>query len=185
MKVPRLYRTCLVAYPRSYLAEHEDEIMATLEGDHPEQAVSRRVIARESAALVVGGLRQRSSSRAVRALRWTFRGAAAFALVAGGVLLAVHPSASYQPTSGGPGFNPVGIASCASPFNRLTSNTPAWNGPLPYQVSQYLHACNAPTTGREHIVEALGAGAILLVGLSFLPRRRALATKRRLEPSPV
>jgi hypothetical protein len=70
MKVPRLYRTCLVAYPRSYLAEHEDEILATLEADDPEQAVSRRVIARECAALVLGGLRQRSSSRGVTVREW-------------------------------------------------------------------------------------------------------------------
>lgn len=117
--------------------------------------------------------------------RWALRGVAAVALVAGGVLLALHPTASYQPASGDPGFNPVGIASCASPFNRLTGNTPAWNGPLPYVVSQYLHACGPATNGREHIIEGLGAGAVLLAGLSFLPRRRALATTRRLEPSPV
>jgi hypothetical protein len=33
------------------------------------------------------------------------------------------------------------------------------------------------TNGREHIIEALGGGAILLAGVSFLPRRRALAAK--------
>jgi hypothetical protein len=98
------------------------------------------------------------------------------ALVAGGVLLALHPSASYR----------LPAASCASPFNRLTNNMPAWNGPLPYEVSQYIHACGAATNAREHIVEALGAGAVLLAGLSFLPRRRTLiANARWHEPAPV
>ncbi len=59
MKARSAYRVCLRVYPRRYLAEHGDEIMATLEGDEAKQSTSR-AIARECAALVWGGLRQRS-----------------------------------------------------------------------------------------------------------------------------
>jgi hypothetical protein len=36
--------------------------------------------------------------------------------------------------------------------------------------------CGTATNGREHLIDALGMGAIILVGLSFLPRRRPVVT---------
>jgi hypothetical protein len=121
--------------------------------------------------------------------RWTLRGVAVLALAAGGVLLAVHPSASFtNPQILYPLGSGMGTTQCPSPFNRLTGGSRLLPpGPLSAQRRNdaRLVACNAVTNDREHIVEALGGGAVLLTGLSFLPRRRALATKRRLEPSPV
>ena len=104
------------------------------------------------------------------------------ALVTGGVLLALHPTASYRaPTLFPLGNSPALTAQCFSPFNRLSNyQVPQFSG------SQRVHqamraanaACSAATNGCEHIVDALGIGAVLLVGLSFLPRRRAQATER-------
>ena len=54
--------------------------------------------------------------------------------------------------------------------------------PIHTELGDFGGLISAVTTDHEHIVEALGAGAVLLAGLSFLPRRRALATKRSLEP---
>jgi hypothetical protein len=136
--------------------------------------------------------------------RWTLRGVAALALAAGGVLLAMHPTVSYQP----PFFPSADQAIppnlrvpflCISPFSQLTgARQVAPDSPPPNAIGSPLlpaaevaalqavsAACSAATNGREHIVEALGIGAILLVGLSFLPRRREPATKRMLEASPV
>jgi hypothetical protein len=36
--------------------------------------------------------------------------------------------------------------------------------------------CSAATNGREHLIDALGIGAVILIGLSFLPRRRPVVT---------
>jgi hypothetical protein len=120
--------------------------------------------------------------------RWTLRGVAVLALVAGGVLLGLHPTASYRLHG-----NRLALsAQCVSPFDRLRgepvspilvdSIPPASAIPNMRAVSA---ACSSAIAGREHIVEALGGSAALLVALSFLPRRRALATKRSLEPSRV
>ena len=86
------------------------------------------------------------------------------------------------------GTYPEPITECLSPFNRLTGDASCYSpGPLSAQRRNDARqaACGPATNDREHIVEALGIGAVLLAGLSFLPRRRALATGRRLEPSPV
>jgi hypothetical protein len=121
--------------------------------------------------------------------RWTLRGVAALALVAGGVLLALGPTASVvlpgpAPLGAGPLYS---LVRCVSPFDRI-KGAQLSNG-NPHEDAFFRRSasvtCSAAINGREHIVEALGGGAILLVGLSFLPRRRAMATKRRLEPSPV
>jgi len=70
---------------------------------------------------------------------------------------------------------------CLSPFDRLigkkvqvafASGHPSQLGPV--EVGR-LAACAAATDGREHAVDALGIAAAMLVGLSFLPRRRASA----------
>lgn len=132
------------------------------------------------------------------AWRWTLRGVAVLALVAGGVLLGLHPSASYR----APGLaGKANVASlCWSPFNVLRGENnfyrngnytglQPWaldpNGPPNPGLAPALAACSAATNGREHVIDALGVGAVLLVGLSFLPRRRALAPTRRLQASPV
>lgn len=120
--------------------------------------------------------------------RWTLRGIAILALVGGGVLLALHPNALYYP----PHSNLHGYpATCLSPFNRLTGTQqftlPRYENPPPsviLAVRAEARVCSAATNGREHIVDLLGIGAVVLVGLSFLPRRRHVATTA-LEPSPV
>jgi hypothetical protein len=121
--------------------------------------------------------------------RWTLRGVAVLALAAGGVLLGLHPSARFNnPQIRYPLGNDMSITQCLSPFNRLTGDSRLLPpGPPSAQRlnDARLVACSPVTNSREHIVEALGGGAILLVGVSFLPRRRALVTKRSLEPSPV
>jgi hypothetical protein len=126
--------------------------------------------------------------------RWTLRGVAVLGLVASGVFLALHPSATFRVVPPKVGIIParsVGVAGgkCFSPFNRLIDYQLPRTTPPPGEDRQIAQAatsaCSAATNDREHIVEALGGSAILLVGLSFLPRRRAMATKRRLEPSPV
>jgi hypothetical protein len=40
----------------------------------------------------------------------------------------------------------------------------------------YALRCESAASDREHIIEALGAGAVILVGLSFLGRRRPVVT---------
>ena len=122
------------------------------------------------------------------------------ALVAGGVLLALNPTVSYHP----PYVAPSGIHSafaippnfrvrflCISPFSQLTGVQQQFSGPAgpsaftgqlavapgnpqPKAVSA---ACGAAANGQEHIAEALGGGAVLLLGLSFLPLRREPATR--------
>ncbi|HXY43309.1 MAG TPA: hypothetical protein VEH29_03905 [Acidimicrobiales bacterium] len=129
--------------------------------------------------------------------RWTLRGVAVLAFAAGGVLLAVHPSARYPletasivPEPGHPTQHPTGLASCLSPFNRLTGTQqqefpPEYIGPplslFPGMRSR-LAACSAATNGREHAVDALGISGVLLVGVSFLPRRRVLAANSSPDP---
>lgn len=119
------------------------------------------------------------------AWRWTLRGVAVLALVAGGVLLALHPSANWSVTD--TSISPdTATFQCLSPFNRLTSEKQLAVLSPPGALSRVVQGlCANATNGREHAVEALGAGTILLVGLSFVPRRRALATERSPETSPV
>ena len=108
--------------------------------------------------------------------RWGSRGAAVLALIAGGVLLGLHPTATYHPLlSLDKRASQIPSAErCASPFDRLHPEPRALAASPPPGVGLLLGpaatACNAATDNREHIVDALGIGAILLVGLSFLPR---------------
>jgi hypothetical protein len=109
------------------------------------------------------------------------------ALVAGGVLLALHPSATFRVVPPFDAHPFRATSECFSPFNRVTD----YQGPnnkgavLPYFARPQDAACSSATTSREHVIDALGVGAVLIVGVSFLPRRRTLATKRSLEASPV
>ena len=108
--------------------------------------------------------------------RWVLRGLVVTALVVGVVLLPLHPSTAFglgDATSLASGSFPV--ESCYSPFNRLTGDsTPSFDVPgIPAATLKAMEAqCSGPTNEREHIVEALGIGAVILIGLSFLPRRR-------------
>ena len=102
-------------------------------------------------------------------------------LAAGGVLLGLHPSAGFtNPQNVHPLGNGMAITQCLSPFDRLTGGS--WSLPPGPASVQHVNdvrlvACSAVTNDREHIIDALGIGGIVLIGLSFLPRRRALATK--------
>jgi hypothetical protein len=123
--------------------------------------------------------------------RWALRGVAVLAMAAGGLLLGLHPTATYHPplSLDNRASQIPSAERCASPFDRIHPEPRALAASPPPGVGLLLGpaatACNAATHEREHIVEALGIGAVLLVGLSFLPRRREPATKRALEPSPV
>jgi hypothetical protein len=90
--------------------------------------------------------------------------------------------------------------SCLSPFDRIqgsshpvTLSRPQLprmqiTGPLTalgtnnggFFNAEPLHfatrVCSAATNGREHLIDALGIGAVILIGLSFLPRRRPVVT---------
>ena len=103
--------------------------------------------------------------------RWALRGAAVLALVAGGVLVALHPVVRVpSPIIFPLASYPAPTTQCLSPFDRFTGEIGILN-------RHAITVCSAATNGREHVIDALGIGAVLLVGLSFLPRRRALATK--------
>jgi hypothetical protein len=54
------------------------------------------------------------------------------------------------------------------PYNALSFTT----GP---RFAAYLARCKSAASDHEHIIEALGAGAVILVGVSFLRRRRQLS----------
>jgi hypothetical protein len=130
--------------------------------------------------------------------RWALRAVAALALVGAGVLLTLHPSASYA----WPGAGTLTTNRCLSPYDRLSpqsdtaevlvivpgwEHSPANNRPwrqVPALVAA-VSACNTATNGREHVVEALGAAGLVLVALSLAPpRRRAGAASRHgLAPS--
>jgi len=113
--------------------------------------------------------------------RWTLRGLAMAAAVGGMVLLALHPSARYYVPNSSPRVSST--ATCLSPFNRLTGaqqfKLPRFERQPPeliLRMRAVIRVCGAATNGREHIVDALGIGAVILVGLSFLPRRRPVVT---------
>lgn len=118
--------------------------------------------------------------------RWTSRGIAIIALVVGGVLLALHPVARYdQYPPATKTISPALRLTCLSPFDRLTGTTLDYHGVIERLSPTILQAaCAAATDERERVVDALGIGAVVFAGLSFLPRRRELATVR-LEPSAV
>jgi hypothetical protein len=111
--------------------------------------------------------------------RWTLRGLAMVALIISGVLLALHPGVAVRVgNSTSLASGTLSNVSCHSPFNRLTGlRHQFYTGPPipkknPLLAPWAVPACSSATNGREHIVEALGIGAIILIGLSFLPRRR-------------
>lgn len=104
--------------------------------------------------------------------RWALRTLGVLALVTGAVLLVANPTASRYATGGFGAKPPTVTFQCPSPFGQLTGT----------HESGAISGCSAATTGREHIVESLGSGAVVLVGLSFL-RRRGTSLTSRLEPS--
>ena len=104
--------------------------------------------------------------------RWALRGVAVLALVAGGILLTLHPTATYQAPGQTQSRTILQTNWCVSPFERLTGNNLTMSsflarGAANPEVSvglATLAACNAATNDREHTSEALGIGAILLSG---------------------
>jgi len=119
--------------------------------------------------------------------RWALRAVALLALVGAGLQLALHPTPHYPP----PGSQTIHW--CLSPFDRLKGETDRNEVPFFHSVSpaqlQYLLAgvstCDAATRDQEHAAEALGAIAVVLVGLSLAPRRRrTAASSQNLVPSP-
>jgi len=107
--------------------------------------------------------------------------------------LRLHPSLSTHFPGYGARFPSTTLTiNCPSPFDRIHGKThlsetfspppTGFNG-LGVSPAPAVQ-CAQATAGREHTADALGIGGVLLVGLSFLPRRRAPAT-RRLVASPV
>jgi len=123
--------------------------------------------------------------------RWAVRAVAVLALGGAGLLLTLHPSASYA----WPGTAGLTTNRCFSPYDRLSPKSdtaevyilqPGYgNGPRegPWQqdpgIVAEVSACNSATNGREHDVEALGAAALALVALSFTPPRRRVSVPSR------
>ncbi len=105
--------------------------------------------------------------------RWTLRGLAVVALVVGAVLL-------FQPVSGLNG--PSTSLSCPTPFWQILGQAPSGRfSPPPSRAIAFakgsadpVAACRSAASDREHVIEALGAGAVVLVGVSFLRRRRRM-----------
>lgn len=105
--------------------------------------------------------------------RWILRGLAVVTLVIGGVLL-------FQPVTGS---NPSTELSCPTPFFQLLGQAPSGHFHPPAMKVAFANgyadpvaACKSAASDREHIIEALGIGAVVLVGLTFLPRRRPVVT---------
>ena len=110
--------------------------------------------------------------------RLILRGLAVAAVVWAGVLCIAQPIANYHVPTYMP---PVLRATCLSPFNRLTGEqefkVPRFVKQPPYSMPEVrARACSSATNKREHTVDALGVGAVILIGLSFLPRRRPVVT---------
>jgi hypothetical protein len=130
--------------------------------------------------------------------RWGVRAVAVLAFVGAGLLLALHPSASYA----WPGTAGLTTSRCFSPYDRLSPKSdtaevyvimPSWQyspaNNRPWQqfpgIVAALSACNSATNGREHDVEALAAAAVVLVAASFTPPRRRLSALSRHHVAPA
>ena len=119
--------------------------------------------------------------------RWTLRGLAMVALIISGVLLALHPGVAVRvgPIANEnvhvPGSTEVLTFGCSTPFQQFQGN-PLWitgspTPPGPVASSDtYLLKCDRAGTEREHIIEALGTGAVILIVLSFWRQRRPVMT---------
>ena len=119
----------------------------------------------------------------VRTRRWTLRFVAVVALVAAGVVLALHPVVNVptRPDILIPPNESVRTiwrsVSCISPLERFVHprepadvNLPAWSAG--FWSPESFPACSAATNGRVRLVESLGAGGLVVLSLSFLPYRR-------------
>jgi hypothetical protein len=107
-------------------------------------------------------------------LRWALRAVAVGALVVVGFLVVLHPIATVQ------GFPADLHFACTTPLERIRyyvanggpfplAGYPPFDGPAPAVV---VVVCLRATSARVHLVDLLGAGALLILGLSFLPHRR-------------
>jgi hypothetical protein len=121
--------------------------------------------------------------------RWVLRGLAVVALVVGSAFLTLRPlpSAAFPLRES----RDIVTATCLSPFQQIQGRTladsvaPRLGSPITRSattgdVSEWsrneVARCTQAASGREHIVEALGAGAVVLVGMSFLRRQRPVVT---------
>jgi hypothetical protein len=111
--------------------------------------------------------------------RWILRALAVIALVIGGVLLFIQLIANENVHV--PGSTEVLTFGCSTPFQQFQGN-PLWitgspTPPGPVASSDtYLLKCDRAGTEREHIIEALGTGAVILIVLSFWRQRRPVMT---------
>jgi hypothetical protein len=110
--------------------------------------------------------------------RWVLRSTAVLAIGAGGALLAAHPSASFRGPGGLTKVSQADVA-CVSPLDRLQGDRTSSGPPrslstavIQEVVLPAVAACNAATNVREHTVEALGISGVIVIGMSFAPRRR-------------
>jgi hypothetical protein len=91
------------------------------------------------------------------------------------VALVVGPVLLFQPI-------PSSTLSCPTAFWQVLGQTPSGTFHPPRAIASAkrygdpVAACKSAASDREHIIEALGIGAVVLVGLSFLPRRRPVVT---------
>ncbi len=108
---------------------------------------------------------------------WVLRGLAVVALVVGAVLLFTQPIPNTSSRVTGDSHEIVTFG-CLSPFEQIRGRTLSVTGyPTPLVEAagtddNFVVECKSAASDHEHIVEALGAGAVILVGLSFLGRRR-------------
>ena len=113
--------------------------------------------------------------------RWVLRSLAVAALVVGGVLLFIQPIANKNLRI----YGSVVTLSCSTPFQHLQGKSVTASEPTTYSGhSPYILECQSAASDREHIIEALGVGVVILVGLSFLRHRRPTASVP-LEAAPV
>lgn len=112
-----------------------------------------------------------------RALRWF----AALAVAGGVVLYLLHPHISYEgKTASGKPHQYSG--QCISPWNSWSEHYDARAKPGTIAAQNQNvgdQACQTAIQGRDHEAWTLGAAAVLLVGISCLPRARESYAQRQ------
>jgi len=97
-------------------------------------------------------------------------------LVVGGVLLFSQPIANENLHI--PGTNEVLTVGCSSPFEQFQGNVLRGDSRLQIMAGTtpdtYRPKCESAAGEREHVIEALGGAAVILVVLSFVRRRTLL-----------
>jgi hypothetical protein len=101
------------------------------------------------------------------------------ALVIGGVLLTLRPLPSENLVTAG--SREVVTMGCPSPFQQFQGHSLSIIGsPTPLvefaSSDAYPLRCKSAASDREHVIEGLGVGAVILTALSFWRRRRPVVT---------